>query len=77
VTTCVSSHLDYVSKHCNSKTSCRISISDSGFHAPCSGIFKYLDVYYDCGQAYIGPTYGYGKETYGYGVSPLCKYLCM
>lgn len=56
VTTCIANQLDYVSTRCNSRQSCTIAVSNAGFRAPCSGTFKYLDVYYSCGRAYINPN---------------------
>ena len=48
LTTCVSNRYSYVSSACDSKTSCTVSVSNSGFEDPCQGTLKYLDVYYEC-----------------------------
>ncbi|XP_038068285.1 adhesion G protein-coupled receptor L2-like [Patiria miniata] len=56
--------LDIVARRCNGYASCNVTASDDVFGDPCQGVFKYLDISYQCLANITEATAAY-PLTYG------------
>ena len=51
VDNCFSSNSLSISKsHCQGKSECTLFVNDEKFGDPCSGVTKYLEVFYECSE---------------------------